>query len=289
MLILTCQNVLCLTSVVQDDFGADNTRVGHRRWFLYPDLYTIGVGDVFPSINEPTMPKASSIWIIGDHLPANLGTRVVVWPPDGFVPLFLVPTSKRVSVALEGADFTFARVNVTIAGRVVAITDQIADAWYGHPAVSFRVPTWPDLAAGDDDVSVIVKVSGIRLDDNNFLWQHESKMFDPTAAAIPPGWTGSVSRAHWLVYSTQHLLDCQRLKVEGAKPPFDKVNGEYRRHGTRHHRASYVTGNTRSSSMYLLYSPDGWHFSPSYNARKTRLSRVQSCSVVFSLTSLLCR
>ena len=191
------------------------------------------------------MPKANSIWILGDHLPANLGAQVVVWPPDGYVPLFLIPTSKRVSVALEGADFTFARVDATIAGRPAVVTDQRSDAWYGHPAVSFRLAELPELAVGDADISVVVKVSGLQLNGNDFMWQHESKLFDPTDTVVPAGEQGNeaVARTDADIECGTRLpkLECWRRQTavrphqRNVPPPQHATPPGQLRHGQPQH------------------------------------------------------
>jgi uncharacterized protein YkwD len=95
------------------DFGASNTKVGHRRTILYPQVQEMGTGDV---------PRAASSWasntlyVFDSHLwddrPEVREERdFVAWPPSGYVPAETV--WGRWSFSLDGADFSAATVTVT--------------------------------------------------------------------------------------------------------------------------------------------------------------------------------
>lgn len=87
-----------------DDFGTSNTSVGHRRWILYSRANQFGHGSVLGG--------ASALWVINTPTtPATID--FIAWPPEGFFPAPLVPTSNRWSFGIPNADFTNATVTMT--------------------------------------------------------------------------------------------------------------------------------------------------------------------------------
>lgn len=87
--------------------GTKNTRVGNRRWILYPQTEFMGTG----AADEPV--EAGATWVIefnfDDPRPATR-TPYVAWPPPGFVPYRVVYT--RWSFSYPEADFSSAAVTV---------------------------------------------------------------------------------------------------------------------------------------------------------------------------------
>src|SRR6185312_8522029 len=93
-----------------NDFGANNTEAGHRRWLLYPQTQTMGTGDI-PAGNGFT--NANATWVLdGNYGTARPATRdgFVAWPPPGYVPYPVV--FARWSFAYPNADFSTATVAV---------------------------------------------------------------------------------------------------------------------------------------------------------------------------------
>jgi len=103
------------------DFGAANTRVGHRRTMLYPQLQEMGTGDVPAGegnwASNTLFVFDSNLW---DDRPAVRETRdFVAWPPSGYVPAEAV--WGRWSFSLAGADFSAATVSVVGPNGSVAV------------------------------------------------------------------------------------------------------------------------------------------------------------------------
>lgn len=95
------------------DFGAGNTKVGHRRTMLYPQVQEMGTGDVpFGSGHW----AANTLYVFDSNLwSARPDVRedrdFVSWPPSGYVPPETV--WGRWSFSLARADFSTAAVTVT--------------------------------------------------------------------------------------------------------------------------------------------------------------------------------
>ena len=95
------------------DFGAGNTKVGHRRTILYPQVQEMGTGDV------PFGPghwASNTLYVFDANLwDARPDVRedrdFVSWPPSGYVPP--ETTWGRWSFSLARADFSSASVTVT--------------------------------------------------------------------------------------------------------------------------------------------------------------------------------
>lgn len=95
------------------DFGASNTKVGHRRTILYPQVQEMGTGDVpFGSGNW----ASNTLYVFDSNLwnqrPDVREERdFVAWPPSGYVPAETV--WGRWSFSLARADFSTASITVT--------------------------------------------------------------------------------------------------------------------------------------------------------------------------------
>jgi hypothetical protein len=99
-----------------DDRGAHNARVGHRWWKLLPDLEYVGTGDsgtaVYQSASSTDV-YANNIMVNGNARPNGINSvgsgrtapAYVAWPPRGFCPFTLLPTSGRWSVFKSGGGF----------------------------------------------------------------------------------------------------------------------------------------------------------------------------------------
>lgn len=101
-----------------EDNGEGNGSVGHRRWILNPYNKVFGHGSTDNSM---------SLYVFGkyfnnpekDRTPNWDGTQYFSWPPKDFAPIKLVP--KRWSFSLENADFSSAKIKVTLKGKNVKI------------------------------------------------------------------------------------------------------------------------------------------------------------------------
>ncbi|MCX6973825.1 MAG: CAP domain-containing protein [Verrucomicrobia bacterium] len=98
-----------------EDYGLNNTAVGHRRWLLYPMAQTMGTGDVPASADKP---DANAIWVIG-HFKSSAPKKFTAWPNAGYVPNDLVP--QRWSLSFPGANFNSATVAMSLNGTSVPL------------------------------------------------------------------------------------------------------------------------------------------------------------------------
>jgi hypothetical protein len=108
-----------VVALYMDDPGQNNPPVGHRRYILYPPQTTMGVG------STPTGPGqwgGNALWVVGDFGQRPPTPNGVAWPPRGFVPMALFPSSKRWSLSYPGANFSGSTVAMTADGASVPLT-----------------------------------------------------------------------------------------------------------------------------------------------------------------------
>jgi uncharacterized protein YkwD len=131
------------------DYGADNTRVGHRSWILHPRLGTLATGDI-PN-------RANALYVVTDWVPrVTPRDGAVAWPPAGYVPDAVVYS--RWSYHRHGADFTSAQVSVTGPNGAVSTTVVHNDG-YLDAGIVFE-PRYTN-ATNAQDVTYTVNISGI--------------------------------------------------------------------------------------------------------------------------------
>ncbi len=173
-----------------EDQGDNNTRVGHRRWLLYPQTQQMGVGDV--AGDDPTVhPPANAVWIqdahIGDPRPA-VRDDFVAWPPPGYVPYSLV--FPRWSFAYPNADFSAAKVTVARAGINLPVTQEAYDPSLG---IGESTLVWKpsDPALGDPapaplaDTRFDVTVENVKIGGNTKPpFKYTVTLFDPAKAGV---------------------------------------------------------------------------------------------------------
>jgi hypothetical protein len=95
-----------------DDFGDNNTAVGHRSWLLYRSLGPIATGDIE---TDGTHYSANAIYVTGGGgTPATPRDGFISWPPSGYVPDAVL--YDRWSFSLAGRSASFQNANVTITG-----------------------------------------------------------------------------------------------------------------------------------------------------------------------------
>ena len=124
-----------------EDPGSANVALGHRRWLLFPELETVGVGNTS---------RAGTVQVINDFGARNAESPWVAWPPAGFVPDEVVFDRWSLSYAGSGSvDFSQARVSVTENGRSMQVRMLPVINGFGDPALGFEVPGANPEAAGD--------------------------------------------------------------------------------------------------------------------------------------------
>lgn len=99
------------------DDEANNTDVGHRRWFLYPDEGEMGSGAIPPA---DAYAGTAAIWIM-NFVPRPAGTPAFCsWPNAGYVPANLV--YRRWSFSYLNADFSQATVSISKNGASIPVS-----------------------------------------------------------------------------------------------------------------------------------------------------------------------
>jgi hypothetical protein len=124
-----------------EDGGDGNWFVGHRRWILYPQTQTMGVGQIPPDNGRVA---ATVLWIFDpvhlwdDRPPVRDG--YVAWPPPGYVPAETV--YPRWSYSYPEADFSAATVTMQMDGKAVPVSSVMWD----HEGYGEHTLIWtPDL------------------------------------------------------------------------------------------------------------------------------------------------
>lgn len=101
-----------------DDYGIANYYVGHRRWMLYPKSKVMGSGS---TSRQGNYRSGNAIWVIGEFGSVPAQPSWVAWPPKGYVPNTLLPSSGRWSFSHAGANFNNTSVSMQSNGVNVAV------------------------------------------------------------------------------------------------------------------------------------------------------------------------
>lgn len=109
-----------------EDFGSGNYACGHRRWILNPYNRVFGFG----STEEAMCLK---VFGTGGKQPENgyvfNDSQFVAWPSADYFPIRLLP--ERWSFSLEDADFSKAKVSVSLNGKQLKVTQEKLASGYG--------------------------------------------------------------------------------------------------------------------------------------------------------------
>lgn len=171
------------------DYGASNTKVGHRRTILYPQVEEMGTGDV--PFGAGTW-SSNTLHVFDDNLwnqrPDVREERdFVAWPPSGYVPAETV--WGRWSFSLARADFSSASVSVTnSSGPVqVEILERIQSNGLIAPEASIVWAVAGDTNSGvmptptNGDECYNVTISGVTMSGAvQDPFQYTSCLLDPT-------------------------------------------------------------------------------------------------------------
>ena len=148
-----------------DDSGASNAPVGHRRWLLFPPLALVGTGDTgssaWRSSSDGTKGNNVMISCPRCHVDGRVSPAFVAWPPPGYLPNQLFPSSRRWSIAISNA--TFDGATVTVDGAPATIIDRptAGAAMAGDPTLVFEGPDGATATPVEDTAySVVVTVGG---------------------------------------------------------------------------------------------------------------------------------
>jgi hypothetical protein len=163
------------------DEGANNTKVGHRRWILYSRAGDFGFGCTNTS---------GTLWVINSGvgsspLPAKTPSYIA-WPPKGFVPRDVVYPRWSLSVPAPTypyqVDFTNATVVMTNAKGdniplVIEYANPIENTYMGDNTLVWK-PSGIDLLS-DADQKYTVKVSNVKVGGEAKDYQYDVTIFKP--------------------------------------------------------------------------------------------------------------
>ena len=184
------------------DFGANNFKVGHRRWLLYPQTQVMGTGDV-PAANGYN--SANATWVFdgnyGGPRPATR-TPYVAWPPAGYLPYQLA--YPQWSFALTNANLSAASVTMKSNGVTVAVSLQQYGTNIGENTIVW-VPMGLDFTSsstvfpfGGTDTVYTITVTNIQYSSITTGFTYTVTLFDPAvpgADYAPPTISGSATPA----------------------------------------------------------------------------------------------
>jgi hypothetical protein len=134
------------------EFGSNNAPVGHRRWLLYPPQQIMGTGSVGRGSDFFDSYAANATWVMGVWGPRPATPEWVAWPPDGYVPVGVIP--ERWSFSYPSADFSEATVVVARDGQSRPLALEPIDDGYGDNTI-----VWLMEYYSRDEVPVTLTVS----------------------------------------------------------------------------------------------------------------------------------
>lgn len=137
-----------------NDFGDNNTDVGHRRWILSPELRGLATGDI-PRQGSASSFEANALYVFDRIAAVTPRDGGVAWPPPGYVPDKVV--FARWSYVRLGANFSNAQVTVVGPNGPVPVVVESRANFMGAGIVF--TPTIP--AARNADTQYTVTITGI--------------------------------------------------------------------------------------------------------------------------------
>ena len=178
----------CL-ELYMDDFGSNNTAVGHRRWILYPQTQAFGDGDVPANgLNS----SGNDLWVFDSHYGGpRPATRdpYVAWPSPGYFPYQLVPN--RWSFSYAGANFSGVSVALTKDGVAIPLTIETVQNGFGENTIVFfptgadiTRPTAPSKPAAD--ITYTVTISNVNISGTPQNITYSVTVFDPAVESTVP-------------------------------------------------------------------------------------------------------
>ena len=159
------------------DYGANNTKVGHRRWLLSPKTTTMGVG---------TTKSHNAVTVIGTaSSPSRATPAFMPFPNAGYFPQQLEPLGRWSLSSNHGVDFTRATISVKRNGKNLSVSKHPVSNSYGMPnTVVFEVKgivKSSGYAPEDYTVSVVgMKRNGAAIAP----YTYTVKLFNPLAESL---------------------------------------------------------------------------------------------------------
>lgn len=142
-----------------DDSGLGNEAVGHRRWILYPPQVRMDSGTI---PNQGAQAAANSLWVIGGFGSRPPTPNGVAWPPRGYVPWQVLPSSSnRWSFSWPNANFSGASISMKRNGAALgAPVKEALVSGYGDNTLVWK-PQGVSYGNPGADVIYTVTINGI--------------------------------------------------------------------------------------------------------------------------------
>ena len=162
------------------DPGEGNYRVGHRRWLLYPQTQTMGLGNIPPGLGYPA---ANALRVFDEHMwepRPVVRDEFVAWPPSGYVPYPVV--FARWSFSYPNADFGAATVTMQSNNAPVSVQQSPSVAGTGENTLVW-IPlglndgaNWPRPTA---DTRYTVTIHNVKINNQPRTFTYDVVVFDP--------------------------------------------------------------------------------------------------------------
>jgi hypothetical protein len=152
-----------------------NPRVGHRRWFLYPPLDTVGIGAVFEGEHP-----AYALHVIGGAGARPRAPEWVAWPSRGYFPHAFVPPGW--SFSYPGANFSKASVTMRHEGRRLKVALNSVQNGFGDNTLVWT-PKGIDPAPPARDETYHVTITNVVIEGVSRDFAYDVIVIDPGVPA----------------------------------------------------------------------------------------------------------
>jgi uncharacterized protein YkwD len=161
------------------DYGSNNTKVGHRRYILNPQLTVMGTGDI-PKTQNYGAANALLVFTPWSIMPP-IRDGFIAWPPPGYVPYHVV--YPRWSFTLQSAD---------LSGASVIMNSNGIDIPIAYEAVLSYILVWNPLFINDDawflyltgDTKYTVTIQNIMIGNRSTDFSYDVVIFDPNVGLV---------------------------------------------------------------------------------------------------------
>lgn len=201
-----------------DDAGVQS--LGHRRWLLNPQAYTMGTGSTG---------RANDLYVF--QSPGAAAPRpapdVVSWPPAGPVPWALVFDDWSAHITLPGtANVSGARVAVRVDGQARAVTGlQTLEPGYGGPGPTLAWQAAITAADRAGDRTLDVAITGVTVNGVARSFAYQIAAF-PAAAPDPVKATSTRNSSGVTVSwpaAAEHGVAVTGYRVVGTTQPYSSA------------------------------------------------------------------
>jgi hypothetical protein len=174
----------CIELYIADQ-GTNNTAVGHRRWFLYPQTKLMGTGDVPHDGN-----LWNAVWVFDNNfggLRPTTREEFVAWPPKGYVPYQVV--FPRWSFSYPNANFSSATVTMTRGGQPLPVRVESNAANIGENSIVWvpenqSVTDWLNPTPPASDTTYTVTIGNVLAGGQTRSFTYNVIVFNPEAGPV---------------------------------------------------------------------------------------------------------